>query len=137
MPMTRSFCTLLLLAGIGGCSGPREIVEGTPYPATLKHSGAVDIQVFRKKTQIELTNTTARSYGPSTLWLNRRFSLPIEGFAVGQTLRFELKQFTDEFGDTFRGGGFFATRRPDRLGLAELQIGDQMVGFIVVGEVED
>lgn len=137
MPTARPIVLLLLLAGLAGCSGPREIVEGTPYPTALKHSGAVDIQVFRKKTQIELTNTTAKSYGASTLWLNRRFSLPIEGFAVGQTLRFELKQFTDEFGDTFRGGGFFATRRPDRLGVAELQVGDQMIGLIVVGEVED
>lgn len=100
----------------------------------------LDIQVFRRQTEIELTNTTARSFGPSTLWLNARFSRPIDGFAVGQTLLLKLSDFKDEFGDSFRGGGFLATERPERLALAEIQPGDAkppaMLGLVVVGEEE-
>ena len=125
---------LLVLALAAGCSSsPDRIVQGTKYPTTAKHLASIDIQVFRRETEVEFTNTTARAFGPSTLWLNARFSHAIDGLAVGQSMRIPLKQFKDEFGDSFRGGGFFATERPDRLGLAEIQTGNEIVGLVVVG----
>lgn len=107
------------------------------YPEPLKVSKSLDIQVIRDVTEIQLTNTTARSFGPSTLWINQRFSRPIEGFAVGQTLRLSLRDFTDSYGDIFRAGGFFATEKPDRVAQVNLQTtaldgSDEMLALIVV-----
>jgi len=127
----------VLAALIGGCqSGSRVITEGEKYPQGARHGPSIDIQVFRHDTDIEFTNTTARAFGPSTIWLNGRFSHRIDGLALGQTLKLPLKSFKDEFGESFRGGGFFATQRPEYLGLAELQTGSEMVGLVVVGNEE-
>ena len=127
----------LALALIAGCSStPKTIVEGEKYPAAVHHAYTLDIQVFRRDTDIEFTNTTARAFDPSTLWLNGRFSRHIEGLTLGQTVKLPLKSFKDEFGESFRGGGFFATQRPERLALAEIQVGNDMLGLIVVGNEE-
>ena len=103
----------------------------------MDQSGSVDIQVVRKGTKLELTNTTARAFGPSTMWLNSRFSRPIEQLAVGQTLVLPLKQFKDEFSEPFRAGGFFASERPDIIVRAQIETpgpdgGTEMVGLVVV-----
>jgi hypothetical protein len=128
---------LVALPLLGACSSaPKTISEGVKYPASIRHTGSIDIQVFRHDTDLEFTNTTARAFGPTTLWLNGRFSHPLDGLALGQTVKLPLKSFKDQFGDTFRGGGFFATQRPEHLGLAELQSGDEMIGLIVVGNEE-
>ena len=134
--MKRALPVLLLAPLIACSSAPRTIVQGEKYPASIRHGKVLDIQVFRHDTDIEFTNTTARAFGPSILWLNGRFSCPINGLALGQTLKLPLKSFKDEFGDSFRGGGFFATQKPDRLALAELQTGDEMLGLIVIGTEE-
>ena len=110
-----------------------------PYPAQLPQSEVLDIQVIREpQTTITLTNTTAKSFGPSTLWLNACFGRPIEGMLPGQTLSLSLKEFRDEFGDRFRAGGFFATKAPEVLVQAQLETivdGQSMLyGLIVVGE---
>ena len=128
---------LLVLALAAGCSStPRTIAQGEDYPASIKHGATVDIQVFRHDTDIEFTNTTARAFGPSTIWLNGRFSHHIDGLALGETVKLPLKSFKDHFGEAFRGGGFFATQRPERLALAEIQTGGDMLGLIVVGGEE-
>ena len=127
----------IVLALLGGC-GSNRITQGTAYPTNLARTHTLDIQVFRRQTRIELTNTTARSFGPSTLWLNARFSKQIDGLAVGQTLEVRLRDFKDEFGESFRGGGFLAAERSERIALAEIQPGDAkppaMLGMVVVGE---
>ena len=68
-----------------------------------------------------MTNTTSHYFGPSTIWLNARYSKPVDEFAVGQTLTIPLAEFHDEFGEIFRGGGFFAADPPQRLVLAEIE----------------
>jgi hypothetical protein len=115
-----------------GCAGQRDIEQGTVYPTGLKRGTTLDIQVIRRSTKIELTNTTSRPFAKSTLWLNGRYSKEIDGLAVGQKLTFWLREFKDEYGESFRGGGFFATRRPEMLALAEIQTGDEMLGLVVV-----
>jgi hypothetical protein len=97
----------------------------------------LDIQVFRRTQTIELTNTTARRFGPGTLWLNARFARAIDGLDVGQTLVLPLAGFRDEFSDSFRSGGFFATEKPYRLVLAELETEGRMRGLVVVGSTEE
>ncbi|GIK19235.1 MAG: hypothetical protein DYG93_09945 [Leptolyngbya sp. PLA2] len=126
-------CSRVPTALVGGPVGPYD----RPYPATIEPSEQLDVQVARDGPVITLTNTTARSFGPSTLWINRRYSRPIAGFEAGRTITLPLKQFRDEYGDAFRGGGFFATEQPDRVVMAELETttDNQTViyGLVVVG----
>lgn len=110
-----------------------------PFPAELAQTETLDIQVIRRpETRITMTNTTARSFGPSTVWLNGRFSRPIDGFRAGQTLTLDLYDFRDEFGETFRAGGFFATKAPEKIMHAQLETlvdGDsRMIGLVMVDQ---
>lgn len=135
-----ALCTGMLagMASMAGCSTtPTAVDYARPYPSGVARGRTLDIQVFRETQYIEFTNTTATAYGPSTLWLNGRYCLPIEGLAIGQTLKFRLNEFRDEFGEPFREGGFFAIEKPDRLVLAQLETngdaGPVMLGLVVVG----
>jgi hypothetical protein len=125
-------CSLLL----GGCGGPEKIVEGTQYPRDSKRGPTLDIQVIRHVTEIEMTNTSGRSFGPTRIWLNGRFSQQISGLAVGQTLSLRLDDFKDQFGEAFKGGGFFAIERSEGLALAEIEADGQVLGLIVIGGSE-
>lgn len=135
---------------MAGCrSGPDPATYATEYPASLRQGATLDIQVVRRSQRVAMTNTTATNFGPSRLWLNRRFSQPIEGWKIGETLDFHLSSFVDEFGETFRPGGFFAAEAPDVIVHAQIetprwdgeeQLGDgtsvQMLGLIVVTPAE-
>ena len=69
------------------CSSPRTNAPwARPYPESPTLAGTADIQVVRDGTHISMTNTTARVFGPSTVWINMQWSLPIEGLKPGQTL---------------------------------------------------
>lgn len=132
---------IVLACLLTGCATPISVTTDRPeYPDHLERGRTLDVQVARKVTQIELTNTTAESFGPSTLWINMWFSHEIDGLAPGQTLRFNLRQFKDQHGEGFRAGGFFATREPERVVLAELETdegtGPTLLRLIVVGQTE-
>lgn len=129
-------CSLVLAPG---CGSSTQIVERSPYPRATPAGPTLDIQVVRDGTEIELTNTTARSLGRSVIWLNRRHGLEIEGLRVGERRRIRLRDFLDEYSQPFRAGGFFATETPERLALAEIETEvepgrTQMLGLVVVGE---
>lgn len=134
---------LFALAVAGGCAGlPAPVHYARPYPTDIPQRETLNIQVFRSTFHVEFTNTTARVFGPSTLWLNARFSRPIDGLAVGQTLRLPLKDFRDEYSEAFRAGGFFATEPPERLVLAQLETkkaddNGALLGLIVVRGQEE
>jgi hypothetical protein len=124
-----------MLAGCRGGGGA--IVDRQPYPASLAHGPTLDIQVFRSSKHIALTNTTPRDFGPSTLWLNAWYSRDIDALAAGESLKLPLHDFRDRYSDSFRGGGFFATEKPDRLVLAELENEGTLYGLVVVGEDDE
>ncbi len=143
----RILCTTLgLLCLLGGCgllpTGLADRSVGTydrPFPAGLAQTETLDVQVIRKpETKITMTNTTARSFGPSTVWINGRFSAPILGFAAGQTLTLDLYDFRDEFGERFRAGGFFATKAPEKAMHAQLETlvdGDtHLLGLVMIDQ---
>lgn len=94
------------------------------------------MQVFRDVTTLRFTNTTTRDFGPSVIWLNKRYSLPIAGFKSGETIELDLTAFVDEFGDVYRAGGFFAHRTPAPVVLVQIETieNDEPVlhGFVVV-----
>ena len=85
-----------------------------------------------------MTNTTAHSYGPSRIWLNQWYAADILGLRIGESVDLRLSRFKDEFGDSFRGGGFFAAEAPDKIVKAELQIDRDgepvLIPLIVVGD---
>ena len=111
--------------------------EARSYPAAAARAGSVDIQAFRDGTTLRMTNTTARGFGPSTVWVNRRFSLPIDGLMPGAGLELDLRRFIDEYGSAFRAGGFFATQRPEPVVLVELEDADGLVGVLVAFDQAD
>ncbi len=139
----RSLCVLVAGAAaislLGACrSEPTRVDYARLYPADLTQTQVLDVQVFRHTHDLEFTNTSAKAFGPSTLWVNQRFSKPIAGLAVGQTLVVPLRDLRDEFSIPFRTGGFFATEAPDRLVLAQIETPDAdgkptLYGLVVIG----
>lgn len=132
LAVTLTAATLCGSAMVGCRSGASPELAGPEYPDDTIQAKTLDIQVVRSETVIRLTNTTARSFGKSVLWMNRWYSHPIEKLGVGETLELSLWDFRDENGEAFRAGGFFATRRPDRLVQAQLQTEGTMFGLVVV-----
>jgi len=127
-------CTALFLASCA--HRPNAALAGPEYP-DRNQAKTLDIQVVRDETTIRLTNTTARGFGPSRMWVNRWYSKAIEKLDVGQTLELDLWEFRDQYGEPFQAGGFFATRKPERLVLAQLQTGEDVYGLVVVGRAEE
>ena len=108
---------------------------GRAYPVEMAREPSLMIQVLRDVTEIEMTNTTAHVFGASTIWLNSRYSHEIDGMGVGETISLNLDAFTDEFGEHFRGGGFFAIVNPDPLVMAEIETDGKLYGLVVTGDL--
>jgi len=143
--VAHALCALCVLSACSsvptGLLGKPVGAYDRPYPRELVQSEVIDVQVIRDpETIISMTNTTSRTFGPSTVWINGRFSRPIGGFEPGETVRMNLYDFRDEFGEKFRAGGFFATKNPDKVLHAQLEtIEDgetKLIGLIVVGQDE-
>ncbi len=131
--LVRSAACVLLFTLIAGCSSaPGEIADGPQYPAVAQ-SRVLDVQVFRDETLLTLTNSSARSFGPCRVWVNRWFSRDLDGLAAAETITLDLSDFKDRYGTPFRAGGFFATERPDRVVLVQIEESGEMVGLAVVG----
>lgn len=131
--------TLLTMSTQTGCrllSEQKSSEPGPRYSTDLPKGEIFDVQVFRQSTLLKMTNTTTRDFGPSRIWLNQRYSQTIDGFASGQTLELELITFVDEFGETYRAGGFFSQRSPAPVVLCQIEVdegnGPILHGFIVV-----
>ncbi len=122
----------LPFAGAGCASAPGEITDGPAYPVVAQ-SSVLDVQVFRDETRITLTNTSPRTFGPCRVWVNQWYGLDLPGLVAGETITLELGRFTDRYGTPFRAGGFFATERPDRLVIAQIEEQGTLTGLVVVG----
>ena len=130
-------CAVLLAGVLAGCHTTNDpSLAGPKYPPDKPQLRTLDIQVVRSETKLRLTNTTARSYGKSRLWINQWYSREIDGLAVGQTIELRQDSFRDQYGVSFRAGGFFATRTPQRIGLVQLETEDGMLGLVAIGKQE-
>jgi len=132
-------CALAAFTSLAGCAtldelaGDSILEPGPVYPQELGQSGMLDIQAFRSETSLLLTNTTSESFpGGGRIWVNAQFSFPFGSFDIGQTMDVDLRNFVNEFGERFRAGGFFATERPDRVVLVQLEHGERIDGIVVV-----
>lgn len=116
------------------------IVENAAYPAELTQREVLNIHIIKYPTEIEFTNTSDRTLGPGTLWLNGRYAKTIDAVAIGQTARYTLSDFKDQWNDHFRRGGFWARETPEVLYLTQLHTGEgdaqQLVGFISIRSEE-
>lgn len=127
-----------MLGGIGGCSRSNSlaIVENAAYPAELTQGEVLNIHVIKHPTEIEFTNTSERTLGPGTLWLNGRYAKQVDAIASGATVRYTLIEFKDQWNDSFRRGGFWAKENPEVLYLTQLETGEgdarTLTGFVTV-----
>ncbi len=133
--------TLSILVPImGGCQLFNEILTAEPgpaYPEDAPMIEVLDIQVFRDVTTLRFTNTATSDIPASTMWLNKRYSAPMPALASGETIELDLRVFVDEFGDTYKAGGFYAQREPAPVVLAQLELTDpentpMLFGLVVV-----
>lgn len=80
----------------------------------------LNVHAFREVTRLRLTNTSDVTFGPATVWVNAAWAYPIDGLAINQRLDLPLNEFRNEYGQPFRGGGFFATEIPTPVVKAEI-----------------
>lgn len=123
--------TLLAVAALASCAQAPKPQPDLRYPAP--QTSSLDIQLRRHdETQVTLVNTSARAFPAATLWINAQFARDIPPLAVGQSATFDLYTFRNEYGESFRAGGFFSTERPDTVVLAQLAVANELIGLTVV-----
>jgi hypothetical protein len=119
-----------------GCAGQLYMPDRAtvPYPHHLHEPNAVDIQVFRDGTTIELVNATARSYHDFDLWINQRWTQHVGSLPAGGRLRLSLWEFFDERGERLYAGGFWRVREPTPVRLVQIQTGDDqpLIGLVAI-----
>jgi len=127
---------LILIACHNPSGNPN--LASRPYPMDLHTQNSVPIQVIRTEQYIKIVNSTAVSYNFITLWVNQRFSLEIPPLLAGETIRIDLWDMRDSYGEQFNAGGIFRTDQPTPLVLAELQTAEDvpLVGLIVIDQQE-
>lgn len=135
---------MLVGVAVQGCASapPEPVAYARAFPAQLVQRETLDVHAFQRPTTLEFTNTTARAFGPTTVWINRWYSAPVDGIAVGQTISVPLKRFRDAESFAFRGGGFFASREPDTITQAQIEVTlpdgtRELLGLIVIGAREE
>ncbi len=144
MKMIRTTILSAALLGLfAGCSSAPKAQDANPhlYPSRAARSQVLDVQVLKRSTEIEFTNTSSRAFGACTVWLNARYRLDLASIAVGQTFVLPLDEFKDEYGDNFRPGGFWAAEDPEQLVLTQIETLStegkvELVGLITIREDE-
>jgi hypothetical protein len=137
---TFSALAALLLLINQGCE--RKIYDPAwatrPYPHDMHRAMTVDMQVFRRDTDIEIVNSTARSYADFDIWVNQRYVRHVNSLPAGGTIKLSLWEFHDDLGDAFYAGGLFRTYEPTPVRLVEIQpTPDQpMVGLVTIRKEE-
>jgi len=125
---------------IGGCQLFNEKLSAEPgpvYPDNAPMIEVLDVQLFREVTLLKFTNSTTIDFPQGTFWLNKRYSSPMPAVASGESIELDLRMFVDEFGDTYKAGGFFAQREPAPVVLAQIELEDDngdptLYGLVVV-----
>jgi len=127
---------LLVSILLASCERQRYFPElaGPPFPEHLHEANAVDVQVFRDGTDIELVNATPIGFRDFKLWINQRYMQRVDRLVPGETIRLSLWDFYDERGEVMNAGGFFRTYRPDPIRMVQIQFDDEtpLIGLIAV-----
>lgn len=122
----------LLLPGLLGCQ-PNFGEPTRAYPRHLEQQRVSDVQVFRDGPKATLVNASPVTYRDVSFWVNQRFVIEVPVLAAGEQITVDLRDARDEFGQIFRGGGFFAGEDPDPLVLGQLETSEgELIGLIVI-----
>jgi len=138
MPLNRliAFTIIAALAAQVGCARRTYFPEraADPYPRQLHTPNAVDVQVFRDGTSIELVNATPNSYEDFSLWINQRYMRHVASLPAGGRIKLSLWDFYDERGEVMNAGGFFRVYEPDPVRLVQIQIDDAtpLIGLVTI-----
>lgn len=128
--------TCTLTTAFVGCSQFRidPAMATRPYPRDLHRPEAVDIQVFRKNTNIQLVNATATTYTDFDLWLNQRYVHRVPSLEAGETITVSLWNFWDERGERFNAGGILRAYAPTPVRLTEIQTAEDQptIGLVTI-----
>ena len=105
-----------------------------PYPYALHNTNVVDIQCFRRGTDLEIVNATAQSFEKFSLWINQRYVHEVPSMPAGATVRVSLWDFVDQYGRRFYAGGFFRSYPAEPVRLAEIQTAEDkpLIGLIAI-----
>jgi hypothetical protein len=126
----------LVVLTLASCERQRYFPDraGPPYPFHLHVADAVDIQVFREGTSIEVVNATPHGFRDFKLWINQRYAMRVDRLDPGQTRRFSLWDFYDERGEVMNAGGFFRTYEPDPVRLVQIQLDEEspLIGLVTI-----
>jgi len=114
--LVASFAATTTLAA---CTSTTTQGEWPSYPGHTQ--SVVDVQVFRDGPTLSFTNTSENTLGPGRLWINAAYSIEVHSIPPGTRESIDLNSCINEFGQPFRGGGFFATERPDDVVLAQIE----------------
>jgi hypothetical protein len=121
------------VAWCGGCAVETlNLRRELAFPAKPQRAGPINVQLIVGDREVAFTNSTVRTIEGATLWLNAWFGARLEPVAPGQSVRVALTAFADENGGSVRGGGFWARAKPEKIVLAELEMGDRLYGLVVV-----
>lgn len=105
-----------------------------PYPSQQHTTTTADIQCFRRGTDIEIVNSTARSYTDFDLWINQRYTRKVDSLPAGATRRISLWEFVDQHGRRFYAGGLFRSYPAEPMRLVQIQTGEDqpLIGLIAI-----
>lgn len=138
MGKSRVLTGMVLTAGVflqASCFSQGRLTEGTqprPYPYDTEIVEALDVQVFRDGSHIELVNHTTQHLSEFDLWLNERYVRHIDDLPPGGSLKLSLYEFLDEYKEPFRGGGIWTTNLPEPIVKAEVETPEGLVGLIAI-----
>lgn len=121
----------------GACGSAAKVPYAEQFERGRTQDRVVDVHVFVGETDLVMTNTTAEDFEGGKVWLNAQYSRPFERFDIGETLRFDLRSFRNEFSEPFRAGGFFAVERPDTVVQVQLETEGELIGLVVIDKTEN
>ena len=127
---------MIVSATMTGCT--KQVYDPTratrPYPMDLHRAEAVDMQVFRNGTELEIINSTATTYTDLDVWVNQRYLRHVDSLPAGASVRLSLWEFFDEYGENPNAGGFFRTNPSTPVYMTEIQVDPEqpLVGLITI-----
>jgi hypothetical protein len=130
--LLRVLGTAAICASSAGCQTWSDVPYAREFPENAVIGQTLAIQIVRDGTEIIITNTTANAIPATTLWLNKWYSRPIDEIRVGETVRFGLREFRDEFSEPFPAGGFWSTGPGVPLVSAHIESPNQFEALVVV-----
>lgn len=104
------------------------------YPEELHTTETVRMQVFRDGPQLEIVNATAETYRDVDVWVNQRYTMPVEVIPAGKRVRLSLWEFFDHRGESPVAGGLWRVDPPTPVRLVQIQPAEDepLIGLITI-----